>query len=61
MFVAEGSQLIGAMSKGDSASTATYHDHDEDGSFSSGENNWQTYLHYTRLCSRCSSPLILNI
>lgn len=58
MFVAEGSQFTGAMSKRDSASSPANHDHDEDGSISSGNRNHQNQ---NLLCSRCSSPLVPNV
>lgn len=36
---AEGSQLVGALFKGNSAAPSTHYDHDEDGSLSSGKTN----------------------
>lgn len=42
---AEGSQLVGALFEGDPASPPAHHDHDEDGSLTSGKNAWLlTYI-----------------
>lgn len=43
---AEGSRFAGALFKGDPASPPAHHDHDEDGSFSSGKSTC-TSSHFT--------------